>query len=105
MPAKSPTDRPTPDPTADRRARFLWGIPGTILTLSLIGAPLGLPMIWKASRAQQRLDARTPGPTGEPLGTVREILRMTLGGELSAGGPGLRGQRVSFDGGRDERPR
>lgn len=30
------------------RNRFLWGIPGTLLTLSVVGAPVGLPMVWKA---------------------------------------------------------
>lgn len=34
--------------TAHDRWRFIWGIPGIILTLTIVLAPLGLPMLWKA---------------------------------------------------------
>lgn len=37
------------------RWRIIWGIPGMILTLTIVLAPLGLPMIWKAY--QHRLAA------------------------------------------------
>jgi len=30
--------------------RWVWGLPGTVLTVSIVGAPLGLPMLWKAYR-------------------------------------------------------
>lgn len=43
------------DVTDHDRWRFLWGVPGTLLTLSLVLAPIGLPMIMKAR--QHRLAA------------------------------------------------
>lgn len=43
------------DVAAHDRWRFTWGIPGTIITLTIVLAPIGLPMLWKAY--QHRLAA------------------------------------------------
>lgn len=42
--------------------RFLWGIPGTLLVLSVIGTPLGVPMLLRARRYQNRLAGEVPNP-------------------------------------------
>jgi len=43
------------------RKKWLWGIPGVILTFSVIGIPLGVPMLWIARRNRKKAESATVG--------------------------------------------
>lgn len=36
------------DVNSHSKWRWIWGLPGAVLTVSIIGSPIGLPMLWKA---------------------------------------------------------
>lgn len=38
------------DVTSHHRWKLIWGIPGMVMSLSVVFTPLGLPMLWKAYR-------------------------------------------------------
>lgn len=38
------------DTSSHSKWRWVWGIPGFILLMSIIGIPLALPMLWKARK-------------------------------------------------------
>lgn len=50
------------DVEAHNRWRIIWGIPGTLLTISIILAPLGLPMLWKAYRHRLAAEGTVTAP-------------------------------------------
>ncbi|WP_436927880.1 hypothetical protein [Halosimplex amylolyticum] len=59
----------------NRRDRFVWGLLGTLLVLSVIGAPLGAALCWKAFGHHRAMtgrvvaDADRSGPSST---TVRQ---------------------------------
>jgi hypothetical protein len=38
------------DAARNRRGRFVWGVLGALATLTVVGAPVGLLLLWKAGR-------------------------------------------------------
>lgn len=55
------------DPTRNERARFLSGVLGIALTLSVVGAPIGALLLWKAynhhcAATGRVVDTREPSP-------------------------------------------
>ena len=44
------------DTNGHSRSRWVWGIPGFILTMSVIGAPIGIPMLYKAYKHRKRYE-------------------------------------------------
>lgn len=49
------------------RWRVIWGIPGMALTLSIIFAPLGIPMLWQAVRHRRAANGTVTSPSAEPV--------------------------------------
>jgi heme/copper-type cytochrome/quinol oxidase subunit 2 len=43
-----------------KRKMWLWGIPGVMLTFSVVGIPLGVPMLWIARRNRKKAEKATP---------------------------------------------
>lgn len=77
----SVTDQPLLRKTSDSetrhdRLRLVFGIVGTALSLTLVLAPLGLPLVWLAYR--HRLASRDAGPAAGPTG-LNAVLRRHLG--------------------------
>ena len=85
--------------TSDDLQRFLWGIPGTVLTLSVIGAPIGIPMLFRAHAHQRRLGDASGGTRAGPIATIRESFGHLLGGESPIGKPPTDKKAVWTDGG------
>lgn len=46
------------DPERNRRARFVWGLVGALLTLTVVGAPVGLPCLLKARGHHRAMTGR-----------------------------------------------
>ena len=61
------------------RPRVLLGFLGTALTLSVVGAPLGVPMLWRAYRHRRLARGTVTDPSPTPLGAlVGSVLRQHL---------------------------
>lgn len=76
------------------RPRLLLGAIGTALTLSVVGAPLGVPLLWRAYRHRRLARGSVTAPSTTSLGTlVRSVLRqhLELPGPVPRGGPFTRG--------------
>ncbi|WP_415380836.1 hypothetical protein [Halosimplex sp. TS25] len=64
-------------PAPNRRGRFVWGVLGALLVLSVVGAPLGAALCWKAIRHHRAMsggvvaDAGRPAPLSAALDTAR----------------------------------
>lgn len=79
--------------------RFAFGLVGTVLTLSVVFAPIGLPMLWGAHRQRRYAEGSvtTPAQTtlADQLARVgRQLLGLPVGleptGEFTRGGSGQR---------------
>lgn len=67
----------------DRR-RFALGVTGTALTLSLVFAPVGLPLVWSAHRHRLAAAGTVTSPEGvAPFDHVTELLGRWLSLESS----------------------
>lgn len=83
--------------------RFVWGIPGTVLTLSVIGAPLGLFMLRKAREHQRELEGGdVDRSTAFSTDRIREVIGLVLGRPPS---PGDDSEEWRFDGSEEDRSR
>lgn len=49
------------DTSSHSKWRWVWGIPGLILTMSIIGAPIGLPMLWNAYKHRKAYEGGVGG--------------------------------------------
>lgn len=54
------------DPARNERARFVWGVVGLLLTLSVAGAPVGLVLLWKAFQHHRAATGRVVDPPNSP---------------------------------------
>ncbi|WP_164471842.1 hypothetical protein [Halosimplex salinum] len=77
------------DTERNRRDRFVWSLLGTLLVLSVVGAPVGLVLLWKASRHHRAMsggvvagDAR-PAPLSAAFAGARR--RLTDGPQRRGG--------------------
>jgi predicted nucleic acid-binding Zn ribbon protein len=79
------------DPERNRRARFVWGLVGALLTLTVVGAPVGLPCLLKARGHHRATTGRVvveesrPSPTAAAARAVRRQLNGS-GGRHGGGG-------------------
>ena len=49
------------DTASHSKYRWLWGIPGFVLTMSLVGSPIGIPMLWKAYKHRKAYEGSVAG--------------------------------------------
>jgi len=78
-------------PERNRRARFVWGLIGALLTLTVVGAPVGLPCLLKAwghHRAMARRVVVEGGPPSPVVAGVRAVRRRLDGPGRRHGGGG-----------------
>ena len=62
----------------DRR-RLAFGTLGSILTLSVVGAPIGIPLLWLAIRHRRRYDEGVAGEVSDPVhADMGRVLRQQL---------------------------
>ena len=78
------------DSERNRRDRFVWGLLGGLLVCSVVAAPVGLVLCWKALQHHRAVtrevvtDAGGPAPVSEVVDSVRR--RVDSGPERSNGG-------------------
>lgn len=79
----TPTARVCPscgyDVSSHELWKRVWGFPGTMLTLSIVFTPLGLPMLWKAYRHRLAAEGTVTAPRSTP-----GILKSIIGTGLAA---------------------
>ncbi|MFB6139647.1 MAG: hypothetical protein ABEJ26_04340 [Halosimplex sp.] len=77
------------DPERNRRARFVWGLLGGLLVLSVAGAPLGVVFLWKALGHHRAMTGRVVAGEDRPSvpSAVVGELRRRFGGGRRIGGP------------------
>lgn len=79
------------DPERNRRARFVWGLVGVLLTLTVVGAPVGLPCLLKARGHHRAMTGRVVAGESRPSPVVaarRAIRRRLNGSDRRHGGGG-----------------
>lgn len=72
-----------PDPIRNEQDRFVWGVAGLFLTLTVVGAPVGLLFLWKALAHHRATSGRVVAVDRHAesvLARVAGNFRRTLGG-------------------------
>lgn len=71
-----------PDPVRNEQDRFVWGVAGLFLTLTIVGAPLGLLFLWKALAHHRATSGRVVALEARPESFIARVtgnLRQTVG--------------------------
>lgn len=71
-----------PDPVRNEQDRFVWGVAGLFLTLTIVGAPLGLLFLWKALAHHRATSGRVVALESRPESFIARVtgnLRRTVG--------------------------
>ncbi|WP_436932296.1 hypothetical protein [Halosimplex halobium] len=77
------------DPERNRRARFVWGLVGVLLALTVVGAPVGLCCLLKAAGHHRAMTGRVVADATRPplaLAVVDGIRRRARGLDERDGG-------------------